>query len=115
MAAITPVTQGTTGYIHPDLGVWGGVCAIGDNIRTDTAEPLANRKGLRLSIWYFATVDDADYWTSNLKGVKACAWQGFDATDDCGAATLTTAATGVITFTSEGGAMEGCLWVLSAS
>jgi hypothetical protein len=122
MAEVTPVTKGTAGYLPPDLGVWGGVCALADNIRTGTAEPLANRLGLRLSIWYFASVGNADTWTVStvglLKGVKACAWQGEDPDDDCGAPSITaidtTTGQCTISFAMQNAASSGWLWVLSA-
>jgi hypothetical protein len=122
MAAKTPVmTRSTAGHVEPGLGVYGGVCAVTDNILSDTAEHLANRNGLKLSIFYFGPsasandIDNGDTWTSNIQGIKAVAWQGADAADDCCAATLTTAATGVITFQAENANSEGWLWVLHAS
>jgi hypothetical protein len=116
MAAKTPLTtRGTAGYVEPYLGVYGGVCALADNIKSGTAEHLANRNGLKLSIWFFTDVDNADTWTSGIKGVKACAWQGADPDDDGGAVSLVTAATGEIGFAMQNADSEGWLWVLSAS
>lgn len=122
MAAKTPVTtRSTAGYVDPGLGVYGGVATGTNNLVSDVDEHLVNRNGLKLSIFYFGPsasandIDDGDTWTSNIPGIKAVAWQGADIADDCVAATLTTAATGVITFAAENANSEGWLWVLHAA
>ena len=116
MPAKTPLTTKTTaGYVDPKLGVYGGVCALADNIKTDTAERLANRQGLFLSIFFFTDVDNADTWASGLPGVKACAWQGADPDDDGGAVSLLVASTGQIGFAMQNANSEGWLWVLHGS
>ena len=92
MGAITPVIDNTTsGYVDPRKGLWGGICALADNIRTGTAQHLVNRQGLNTSIFFFDDVSNADTWGTasiGLKGVVACFWQGCDPDDDGGSASL---------------------------
>jgi len=116
MAAITPVTtKSTAGYVDPKKGLYGGVCALADNIKSGTAEHLSNRQGLFTSIFFFSDVDNADTWTSGLPAVKACFWQGCDPDDDGGACSLLVAATGQIGFAMQNAASEGWLLVFHGS
>ncbi len=117
-----PVTAtDTAGFVVPDKGVYGGVVTTTANLLSGTDEHHPSTQGMRFSRWYFGPsasandIDTADYWTSNIKGIVALAWQPADATDDKVSPTLTTAATGLITFTAENATNnEGWLWVLSA-
>ena len=123
MTAITPMmTKGTAGYVESKLGVYGGICALADNILTDTAQHLGNRLGLHLSIFFFDDVSNADTWgtaTAGLKQVVACAWQGADPDDDGGAVSLlsvdSTKGHCQIGFAMQNANSEGWLWVLHGS
>jgi len=113
MAAKTPVTTTTTaGYVVPALGVYGGVNAVNAALITNGTH-TANRLGLKMGIYYFSDVDDTDTWTSNIPNIVAVAWQADQANTDKVGASLTTAATGVITFDCENANSNGWLWVLS--
>jgi len=125
LAARTPTARGTAGYVQPKLGVFGvgsTASTSTNNLLTDVNNPRSNRNGLHLSIIHFADVDNAETWTSEIKGAVACAWQGEDATDDDGAVFITVAAAGgrsrsgsVFQFQMENSTSAGWLWVLHAS
>lgn len=111
MAAKTPVTQGTAGYPGAN-GVFGGVNPISTALITVGALH-ASVDGMKFRRYYFADIDDTDTWTSNIQGIVAVAWQADQVDADIVAATLTTAATGVITFDAQNANSNGWLWVLS--
>jgi len=113
MAAKTPLTTtSTAGYVVPSQGIYGGVNAANAAMTTNGTHH-ASRQDLRLSIFYFTDIDDTDTWTSNIPGIVAVAWQANQADTDKVGATLTTAATGVITFDAQNANSAGWLWVLS--
>ncbi len=73
--------------------------------------------GLRHTVWPFFgadnDIDDADVWTSGIQGIVALAWQANQANTDLVTATLTTAATGAITFKATNAGSVGWLHVWS--
>lgn len=123
MPAKTPVVDNTTaGYVVPGKSVYGGVSTTTNNLLSDVDTHIADRQGLKLSIFYFGPsnsandIDTGDTWTSNISNIVALAWQPADATDDKVSPSLTTQATGVVTFTAENATNnEGWLWVLHGS
>lgn len=122
MAAKVPIaTAATDGFVVPGLGVYGGVQTTTNNLLTDVNEHHSNRLGLKFGFYYFGPsssandIDTGDTWTSNISGVVASAWQAADPTDDKVTSALTTAATGIFTFTSQNTNNQGWLWVLSSS
>ena len=113
MAAKTPVTTKTTsGYVEPAAGIFGGVNPITTTLLL-VGKSYAQRADLKEGIYFFSDIDDGDTWTSNIPGIVAVAWQADQADDDLIGATLTTAATGVITFQGETTNATGWLWVKS--
>ena len=124
MAAKTPLTtKSTAGYVDPALGLYtecagrtnSTAATTTNNIKSDVGDVMSNRNGLKLSVFFFTDIDSGDTWASGLKGVKATAWQGADATDDVGNAVLTAAATGTISFIVTNANSEGWLWVLHSN
>lgn len=111
MAAVTPATVGTTGFL-PTSNVFAGPVAAASE-RT-TAGTVQSHKGSQLEVFYFADVDNNDTWTSNIPNIQAVAWQPSNGDDDWVAATVTTQATGVVTFGTDNAASgnSGWLWVL---
>jgi hypothetical protein len=112
-AAKTPVMDNTTsGFTVPNLpSVWGGVNAINaDLISNGTHKSNAN--DLKFEIYYFSDIDDTDWWTSNIPNLFAVAWQADQVNADIVAATITTQATGVVTFDAQNANSNGWLWVL---
>ena len=105
----TKTAQGTAGFVSK--GVYGGVATVTNTILTDVAEHLADRSGLKLSIWHLTAVADAETLTTGIDSIKAVAWQPDDCTDDDVRPTLTTQATGIVTFKA-GGSRKGWLWIL---
>ena len=97
MAAVTPVTAGTAGYVDRSRGLYVGVRASSEAILT--VGTLSNdRSRFETIVVYFASIADGDTWASGIPGIKAAFWSG-DANDaDLANATLTDAATGTITF-----------------
>ncbi len=114
MSAITPVTDTTTaGYVIPNLGVYGGEAATSESILTE-GKRFHNRNNMKLRIYYFSSIGDGDTWTSGIKGIIACAFQADNDLNWQIVASPTVAATGVVTFQTNGAARKGWLWVLSA-
>jgi len=123
-------TPATTGYVHPRLGLYaqvptsaGSAQTITNNVITDVANPISNRNGLFLSIFYGSSVANTNTWTSHITNAVACAWQPEDATDDDVRAAITSVGTSwgarsrggsVFTFVA-GGTRTGWLWVLHGS
>lgn len=97
MAAKTPVSAGTTGYVDAVRGVWTGARGSAEVIQT-VGTLSNNRTRFRQLIYYFSDIDDGDTWTSGLPNIQACFWSGDTEAGDACNAVLTTAATGVITF-----------------
>jgi hypothetical protein len=109
----TPLaTKSTAGYVVPELGIYGGVNPVATAL-TSVGQSHPNRSGLKMTTWYFTDIDDTDTWTSGIPGIVAVAWQANQADTDKVGASLTTAATGVVTFDAENANSAGWLWVLS--
>jgi hypothetical protein len=115
LTAITPVSSGTTGYVVPGKGVYGGVTEAGANLLFAIDEHHSNRLGLKMSIYYFESVGNADTWASGIRGIVAVAWQPADADDDAGAPFLSAKETGTIQFQMENAASSGWIWILHSS
>lgn len=108
MPAKTPVIAGTSGY--PGKGTYVGVVPVA-SARLSTGTHQADASGDVLQKFYFANIDNADTWTSNIPNIKAVAWQPDTANSDLVGCSLTTQATGVITFTTGADDKKGWLWV----
>ena len=109
MPAKTPVARGTSGF--PAEGVYAGTVAAA-SARLTNATFFPNRNGMLLDIFYFADIDDTDTWSSGIPNIAAVAWQPDTATGDLIGATVTTQATGVVTFSATNANSNGWLWVL---
>lgn len=111
MAVKNPAVRGDTGFIPPSLGVFGGQIAQTEVLST-AGSARSNRQAFRLSIHYFADIDDADTWDDAPPGVIACAWQA----DDVSADHVACFPTGDKQITFDAGAADnaGWVWVLSA-
>lgn len=112
MAAITPAaTAATTGFC-PQRSVFAGEVATGTE-RT-TGGTIQSHTGSVLEVYFFDDVDNNDTWTSGIPNIQAVAWQPSNGDDDWVAATVTTQATGVVTFGTDNAASTnaGWLWVL---
>lgn len=111
MAAKTPAASAaTSGFVEPNHGLYGGVNAVDAALITNGTHQ-ANRSGLRHRAFYFADIDNTDTWTSGLTTIVAVAWQPDQADTDLVGATLTTAATGVVTFAATNANSNGWLHV----
>jgi hypothetical protein len=110
MATIN-MTKSTAGYVDPRMGVYGGVCAVTDNLVSDTDQLRSNRNGLELLIFHVTAVANAETLTTYIDDIVAVAWQPEDATDDDVRVSLTTQANGILTFVA-GGTRQGWLWIL---
>ncbi len=120
MAAATPVSQGTAGFVVPGASVYGAgstASTTTNNLRSDVDTHYSNRNGLKFSIFFFAGITNAtgDAWASAIPGIVALAWQGADATDDAGVPILTSPSAGTIQFEMENASAAGWLWVLHGS
>ncbi|GAG32180.1 unnamed protein product [marine sediment metagenome] len=113
MPAKTPVMDNTTaGYTVPMIpSVRGGVNAVNADLITNGTHK-ANGNDLKWQNYYFSDIDDTDTWTSNIPNIFAVAWQGDQVDTDRVAATVTTAATGIVTFGAENANSKGWLWVM---
>ena len=120
-------TPATTGYVNPRLGLYAQIGStaqtITNNVITDVANPISNRNGLSLSIFYGSSIANTNTWTSHITNAVACAFQPEDATDDDVRAAITSVGTSwgsrsrggsVFTFVA-GGTRSGWLWVLHGS
>lgn len=115
MAAKTPTAFGTSGYVDPQRSLYGGVATATNNLLSDVDQHIPDALGLKLSRFHFSDIDDGDTYTSGIPGIVAVAFQAEDIGDDHVAATLTTAATGEITFGSANANSAGWLWVAHRS
>jgi len=114
MAAVTPVTtKSTAGYVDPHNGIYGGAVTDGTTSLVSNGTHHANRADLKETIWYFTAIGVGDTWTSNIPGIVAVFWQPDIPDTDRGAAVLTDADTGTITFSRGGAAADGWLLVKS--
>lgn len=109
--ATVNMTRGTAGFVDPRMGVFGGVCAVTDNLNTDTNQPQANRNGMELLIFHLTSVANTNTFTTGINDIVGVSWQPEDATDDDVRPSLTTQTTGVVTFVA-GGTRAGWLWIL---
>ncbi len=96
MAAKTPVSAGTAGYVDKVRGVYTGVRAATDAILT-VGTVDNNRLRFRQILFYFSDIDDGDTWASGIQNIKAVFWMGDTANGDACNAALTNA-DGTITF-----------------
>ncbi|MEE9184212.1 MAG: hypothetical protein V3U39_06995 [Acidimicrobiia bacterium] len=110
MAATLTTTKSTAGYVDPKLGMFGGVVSVTDNLNTDTNLPVANRIGLDDLIWHVTDIGDADTIAFGIPNIVAVFWQSEDASDDLVTVSLTTQATGTVTFKATNAANAG--WIL---
>jgi len=126
MAAKAPTkTKSATGYVDASRGVYGlpadGSLASSE-VYSSNGLNYFGRENLRLSIWYFSDIDDADVWdtttddTLNPKPPKGCvsaAWQP----DDVDADMVAVAVTGpqALLFNTGSSNLSGWVWVLSRS
>lgn len=109
---ISPVTQGTAGFVPPGSHFHSREAVDVDRVSDGTVLP--NRLGLKESIFYFAAVSDGDTWqfgttqaVSLAKSVQvhSCWWggsRGGTATPDSVTATVTTTSSSDITFETAG-------------
>jgi hypothetical protein len=110
MPAKTPATAtSTAGYVDPQRGYYGGELATTETVLAN-ATKANDRLNLIQEQYYFDDVDDTDTWTSGIAGIKQVAWIGNDVDVDVATASLTTAATGVITFQTSASNIKG--WVV---
>jgi hypothetical protein len=110
MASIN-MTPATAGFVNPRLGVYGGVCAVTDNLVSDTGQPQSNRQGMELLIFHCTAVATGETITTGINDIVAVAWQAEHATDDDVRVSLTTQTAGIVTFVA-GGTRQGWLWIL---
>ena len=110
MAATLTTTKSTAGYVDPHLGMFGGVVSVTANLNTGTNQPIANRHGLDELIWHVTDIGDADTITFGIPNIVSVWWQSEDASDDLVTVSLTTQATGVVTFKATNAANAG--WIL---
>ena len=97
MAAKTPVSAGTAGYVDQVRGVYTGARGSAESILS-VGTISNNRLRFRQLIFFFSDIDDGDTWTSGIPGIQAVFWSGDTEATDAVNAVLTTAATGEITF-----------------
>lgn len=109
MAAKTPVAVGGSGYVPP-FNAFTGVNAVAAALITNGT--IQGHGGFKLEVYAFADIDDTDTWTSNIQNIAAVAWQADQADTDKVGASVTTQATGVVTFDVENANSTGWLWVL---
>lgn len=96
MAAKTPVSAGTAGYVDKVRGVYTGVRASAEAILS-VGTNNNNRLRFRQLIFYFSDIDDGDTWASGIANIKAVFWSGDAEGGDAVNAVLTNA-DGTITF-----------------
>ena len=75
MAAKTPVSAGTAGYVDQIRGVYTGVLGSSETFIAD-GTLSNNRLRYRSLIFYFADIDDGDTWASGIQNIAAVFWQG---------------------------------------
>lgn len=96
MAAKTPVSAGTAGYVDQVRGVYTGVRDSAESILSvGTVSNARNR--FRQLIFYFSDIDDGDTWASGIQNIQAVFWSGDTEATDAVNAVLTNA-DGTITF-----------------
>ena len=108
MAAKTPVSVGTAGYVDPVRGLYVGPLAD-DEQYLDEGSYITHRRQLVHRVLYFADIDDGDTWASGIPNILACAWQGNDAAADNDVVQATAAASGTVTFRAEASNSKGWL------
>jgi len=95
MAAKTPVSYGTAGWVDPILGAYVGPIATSEDYLTDgTYDPFARSKYTQREV-FFSDIDDGDTWASGLPIVK-CYWCGDEGVAD--ACQASADANGLVTF-----------------
>ena len=126
MASIN-MDRSVAGFVEPKSGLYlqvpnssGSAQTITNNVITDVATPIANRNGLKFSIYNLIDVANAETVASEIKNAVACAWQPEDVTEDDVRVAITSVGTvsgersrggSVFTFVASG-TRSGWLWVL---
>ena len=110
MAAKTPVTSGSAGYL-PVHFVQSPDPSTG-NTSPATLADTAGIAGLWKRQFSFTDIDDGDTWASGIPGVFAVFWNG-DSTSDQVNAYCSDRSTGTITFNAASANSSGYILVLS--